>query len=310
MRIIYLCAVEPPPPNSDWPAVQDFFKAIPEHLHPRDSKNKSIHDLLFADRVGSDWLPEFYDFAIVFFSKNILSNETALACLNRAKLAFPNMVGIDLYDSLSPKDSERAKEYSKRILNLYDGKEFLTTSFPQIAASYDLEAERLKEAVETEGYNYLTDTIQELKSREKKNKTLSWICYMFSFSFLILMLILSVHYLHDITYTVGQKNFDNLNVVIVMSIEAVIISTIIISIARFLFVLGKSLMVESIRNADRAHAIGLGRLYLHLYKEKFKWEELKDVLQNWNIDSGSAFIELDAKDIEPVTLKQMFPHFK
>lgn len=56
-------------------------------------------------------------------------------------------------------------------------------------------------------------------------------------------------------------------------------------------------MVESIRCADRAHAIGLGKLYLQLYKSKFEWRELKDIFQNWNIDKGSAFIKQDAKDI-------------
>ena len=53
----------------------------------------------------------------------------------------------------------------------------------------------------------------------------------------------------------------------------------------------------NIRCADRAHAIGLGKLYLQLYKSKFEWRELKDIFQNWNIDKGSAFIKQDAKDI-------------
>ena len=98
--------------------------------------------------------------------------------------------------------------------------------------------------------------------------------------------------------------------IIVIGVEIVILSAIIISIARFLFLLGKSLMVESIRNADRAHAIGLGRLYMQLYKKDFQWEELKDVLKNWNIDSGSAFINMDAKDIEAVKLDHVLSPFK
>ena len=88
------------------------------------------------------------------------------------------------------------------------------------------------------------------------------------------------------------------------------LSILSVSIARFLFLLGKSFMVEAIRCADRAHAIGLGRLYLSLYKSRFKWDELKDVLKSWNIDSGSAFISLDAKDIEPVSLDKVTSIFK
>ena len=56
--------------------------------------------LYFADRIGSNWVPEFHDFAIVFLSETFLTNDKALSCLSRAKNAFPNMVGIDLYNNL------------------------------------------------------------------------------------------------------------------------------------------------------------------------------------------------------------------
>ena len=72
MRLIYLCAVDPPPPNSDWPAVQKFFEAVPTYLSPRTSNSPSPHTLLFADRIGNNWLPEVYDFAIVFLSERFL----------------------------------------------------------------------------------------------------------------------------------------------------------------------------------------------------------------------------------------------
>lgn len=310
MRLIYLCAADPPPPKSDWPAVQKFIKALPEYLHPQFMNKPSSHRVLFADRIGNNWIPEFYDFAIVFLSERFLSDETALKCLEQAKNTFPNMVCIDLYNNLTPKSRELASNYSKRLFTPDEGKEFLITAFPEIAVSYDLDVKRLTESIETDGYDFLMDTINELQQREKRNKIFSWICYGFSFSFLIVMLVfalLNLLYIKDITEV--QTNY-NLTMVIVMGIESIIMSAIIISIARFLFLLGKSLMVESIRNADRAHAIGLGRLYLQLYKEKFKWEELKDVLKSWNIDSGSAFINLDAKDIEPVKLDHVFSPFK
>ena len=160
-------------------------------------------------------------------------------------------------------------------------------------------------SIETDGYDFLEKTIEDLDKREKKNKILSWICYISSFVFLVIMLIMA---------TVFMVHFDekeeSIVSIIVIGVEIVILSAIIISIARFLFLLGKSLMVESIRNADRAHAIGLGRLYMQLYKKDFQWEELKDVLKNWNIDSGSAFINMDAKDIEAVKLDHVLSPFK
>lgn len=216
-----------------------------------------------------------------------------------------NLNQIARYNNLSEKSKQIAAKYSERILTTDKGKEFLLTTFPQIAAAYDLKTEELVKSIETDGYDFLEKTIEDLDKREKKNKILSWICYISSFVFLVIMLIMA---------TVFMVHFDekeeSIVSIIVIGVEIVILSAIIISIARFLFLLGKSLMVESIRNADRAHAIGLGRLYMQLYKKDFQWEELKDVLKNWNIDSGSAFINMDAKDIEAVKLDHVLSPFK
>lgn len=111
------------------------------------------------------------------------------------------------------------------------------------------------------------------------------------------------------TFAYSEATVD-INYAIILCVEAIVLSALAVSLSRFLFLLGKSFMVESIRIFDRAHAIGLGRLYLKLYKEKFKWNELRDVLQSWNIDAGSAFRNLDAKDIEPVSLDHMLSAFK
>ena len=141
MRLVYLCTVDPPPSNSDWPTVISFFESLPDHLRPRDNKeNKySPHMCYFADRVGSNWLPEFHDFAIVFLSKRFFEDEKAMQCLGRAKTAFPNMVCIDLHNNLTHEQIEDARKYSKRVFSPDEGKEFLLTTFPEIAAAYDLE---------------------------------------------------------------------------------------------------------------------------------------------------------------------------
>ena len=308
MRLVYLCTVTPPPPNSDWPAVQAFFESLPEYLRPRDNKNKSIHMCFFADRIGHDWMPEFHDFAIVFLSKNFLKDDKAMQCLGRAKAAFPNMVCIDLHNNLNSEQVETVRKYSKRLFSPDEGKEFLLTSFPEIAAAYDLEEKELTKSIESDGYKYLDETIKDLNKQERQHRIVSWICYAVSFVSLVLMLIFAYCRFDRL------QNIESLSIsiseAVILCVEIVVLSILSVSIARFLFLLGKSFMVEAIRCADRAHAIGLGRLYLSLYKSRFKWDELKDVLKSWNIDSGSAFISLDAKDIEPVSLDKVTSIFK
>lgn len=307
MRLVYLCAADPPPPNSDFPLVQEFFKTLPSYLIPRTSTTESPHMLYFADRIGSGWLPEFHDFAVVFLSERMLTDETALACLGRAKTAFPSMIGIDLRNDLSPELKEKAKSFTKRIFSLDEGKEFLITTFPNIAAAFDLEAERLTESIETEGYQYLDNTISDLKKQAKVNKAIAFVCYLVSF--VVLAALLAFTYKRFCTFAYTEAMVDAYYT-IVLCIEAIVLSALAVALSRFLFLLGKSFMVESIRFYDRAHAIGLGKLYLKLYKGKFRWSELRDVLQSWNIDGGSAFRHLDAKDIEPVSLDKMITTLK
>lgn len=302
MRLVYLCAADPPSPKSDFPNVLEFFKPLPEYLQPKTDKQNTPNMLYFADRIGSNWLPEFHDFAIVFLSESFLTNEKALSCLGRAKTAFPNMVGIDLYNNLSPEMIKKANQYCKRIFSPDEGKEFLLTTFPDIAAAFDLETKELTESIETDGYKYLDETINNLNQREKVNRRISFGCYGLSFIVLTALLMFTFCRFRFLIST--EVTFD-LQKTVVLCVEIIVLSALAISICRFLFLLGKSFMVEAIRCADRAHAIGLGRLYLKLFKGKFKWEELRDVLQSWNIDNGSAFIDLDAKDIEGVSLDKM-----
>lgn len=301
MRLVYLCTCDPPPPHSDWLAVQTFFEALPAYLHPRDSKNNSQHTLYFADRVGSDWLPEFHDFAIAFLSGYFLESERAMACLARARTAFPNLVCIDLYNDLTEVQRDTVRQYAKRLFSPDAGKEFLLTTFPQIAAAYDMEKKELTRSIESDGYDYLDQTITELKDEKKRNRIISWVCYALSLSILATMLCFAFAQFGALTGSAPPSAA----YAVVLCVESVILSVLTVSVARFLFLLGKAFMVEGIRCADRAHAIGLGKLYLKLYKGNFRWEELKDVLKSWNIDNGSAFRELDAKDIEAVNLDQI-----
>ena len=307
MRLVYLCTADPPPPYSDFPIVLEFFKTLPPYLSPRTGTTESVHMLYFADRIGSSWLPEFHDFAVVFLSERILTDQTALECLARERTAFPSMIGIDLRNDLSPELKDKAKAYTKRVFSLDEGKEFLITTFPNIAAAYDLETERLTESIETEGYQYLDNTINDLKSQAKVNKIISFVCYVLSFIALAALLVFVYKRFCGFAYA---EAIVDVNYTIVICIEAIVLSTLAVTLSRFLFLLGKSFMVESIRFYDRAHAIGLGKLYLNLYKGKFRWSELRDVLQSWNIDGGSSFRNLDAKDIEPVSLDKVFTTLK
>ena len=107
---------------------------------------------------------------------------------------------------------------------------------------------------------------------------------------------------------VGQSlwrvnNVDYSNSNIYSLIEVIFLGAIsvgiILAIAKLAFTLGKSYMVESLRSADRSHAISFGEFYLKSYGNDSEWSELKEAFQHWNIDSGSVFSDQKTADFDP-----------
>ena len=87
-----------------------------------------------------------------------------------------------------------------------------------------------------------------------------------------------------------------------LAISTILVIGLLGALSRFAFVLGKSFMVEALRNGDRIHAISFGRFYLRAYGERAEWSEIKEAFQHWNIDIGSSFLGQTAQDIDPQVL--------
>lgn len=82
-------------------------------------------------------------------------------------------------------------------------------------------------------------------------------------------------------------------------LQNVIILTALAALSRLMFILGKSFMVEAIRNGDRIHAISFGKFFIQAYGKQASRQEIRKVLGEWNIDKGSSFHTQDVKEIDP-----------
>ncbi len=84
-----------------------------------------------------------------------------------------------------------------------------------------------------------------------------------------------------------------------MTIKLVIVILFLAAIARVLLLLGKGHLNESIKNADRIHAIKFGEFVLRTFGEDVKYEQVVEVFQQWNISTTSSFDNLKGKDFDP-----------
>ncbi len=141
--------------------------------------------------------------------------------------------------------------------------------------------------------DFLTDVFTKLEKEEKNNKFRAYLCYILSVVFLIL--VVPIAYKINITSPNGQ----NIIYTILYFVKSIAILSVLAALSRLTFILGKSFMVESIRNGDRIHAISFGRFYIRAYGHEATRQEIKEVLGDWNIDKGSSFHSQDAKEIDP-----------
>lgn len=140
---------------------------------------------------------------------------------------------------------------------------------------------------------YLSDTLKKLRLNEIKNEILAYFCYILSIMFLLLIV--------SFVSKVFVLNFAEENILqtILYSVKNIVGLSTLAALSRLAFILGKSFMVESIRNGDRIHAISFGKFYIKAYGRVASRQEIREVLSNWNIDNGSSFHTQDSKEIDP-----------
>lgn len=142
--------------------------------------------------------------------------------------------------------------------------------------------------------SYLKDVFAKLEKNEKANRNLAYFSYASSVLFLILIVVFGIVRLHIYTY-----NELNIYSNIIYLLQNIVILTVLAALSRLMFILGKSFMVEAIRNGDRIHAISFGKFFIQAYGKQASRQEIREVLGEWNIDKGSSFHTQDAKEIDP-----------
>lgn len=150
------------------------------------------------------------------------------------------------------------------------------------------------ERVEANIAEYLDEAVVSQRKSEKKN----W--YFGTFWYALGFVALLGGVLAAFGATSAHQTADTTTIDLVGSIaKSIVLVGFLGACARYAFVLGKSYINESLKNADRLHAMQFGRFYLRVFGDKTNWQELKEVFANWNISNNSSFSNLSASDIDP-----------
>jgi hypothetical protein len=246
------------------------------------------------------------DVVIIIFSKESISSrwlmsETGAALgyfreRNKPKVIPIIIDDIDIPDIISDIQALFASRNEMNLLT-NDLIRILDNLTGQLNAQED-ERKEIQYKVKLTAAEYIEKSLTDLNQREKKYQRIAYSCYVFAFISLIGCIYFGIW---RSTIIINLKM--DIGTHIQFAILSILIISLIIALSRFAFIMGKSFMVEALRNSDRIHAIKFGEFYLNVFGEKAEWQQIKEAFQNWNIDKGSSFLTQNTSDYDPELLK-------
>ncbi len=176
----------------------------------------------------------------------------------------------------------------------------LLTTIEWILESDDkkIAKKKAEEKLERTAASFVQDSITELSKREIRLKLQANIWYVIGFAALILGVIIGIYF--SVSNTTSSDS--TIHVVYIIVRNILIIALLVVA-SRYSFNLGKTYMNESLKNADRIHAISFGKFYLQVFSSDIKQDELREIFKDWNTNQESAFLKLDSKEIDPQILE-------
>lgn len=156
------------------------------------------------------------------------------------------------------------------------------------------ERQEVQKKVEVSAADFIQKSLLELRERETSYRRIAYFWYGIAY----VTLVTSVGFGVWRALIHGPATLD-WPALVELAISGVIVIGLLIALAKYAFTLGKSFMVEALRNADRRHAIAFGEFFLRAYGANAEWKDVKEAFQNWNIDKGSHFIGQTQADFDP-----------
>jgi hypothetical protein len=200
---------------------------------------------------------------------------------------------ITLKDKLSVNEINAVVKKINDAINSFLGKKIAT----------DEKAQEIKEKIEKTAPSYIAETISELNSREKYQRRTALFWYILGFLSLVSGIAVAFWF-SNIALSVF-KGKENWSLTTFYALKSIFIIILLIAASKYSFTLAKSYMSESLKIADRIHAISFGKFYLQVFNERINPAEIKEIFRDWNINNQSNnFTNQSASDYDPKIIER------
>lgn len=290
----------------------DYVLKVVEILKETGHKIVIDVDLISAgqkfQRTLSDGLKEA-DVFIVFISSNSIKSQSVLSEIGAANayasesdrilvvpviiddIEIPFIIRDLLY---IPAFAITTDEVAKKI-------EGAIASFYGRRAAREAQQVERSQYIEVNASEYIGDAIKLLEILERRNRVFGVAWYVAGFVSLICGIFFGVFNFIDF----GVAKIHAWPDLTFLALKGVVIVGLLGACSKYAFSLGKSYVSESLKSADRIHAISFGKFFLRVYGDRASWPEIKEVFQHWNIDRSSSFSSLGSGDFDPKFLEAL-----
>ncbi|MNZ44931.1 hypothetical protein D3C78_625700 [compost metagenome] len=193
-----------------------------------------------------------------------------------------------LRDRLEEEVVIREQELKRAFMELQQEKERLT--------------EESRKKLEQTSRDYVADALEALSSKETKFHRISKVWSGVGAG----SLILGVAFFVIVTFTTNTENFNEISwpYLIFTLFKGLIAVGLLVGIAKYSYMFSSSYMQESLKNADRSHAINFGKFYLESYGAAADWSEVKEAFEHWNITGTNAFSKQEKLSLDTVSVEK------
>jgi hypothetical protein len=167
-------------------------------------------------------------------------------------------------------------------------------------AAREQERREVQQRIEANAAEYVDEAVRAQTSAERKYGRLGALWYALGAVALVAGLFFAVRSLAS----AADPRGDWLTFAY-SAVRAVLMVVLLGACARYAFTLGRSFTIESLKCADRMHAIAFGKFYLRVFNAEANWKEVKEAFANWNIDRPSAFAATNASDFDPKVIESI-----
>jgi hypothetical protein len=300
---------------SSYHADTEIVRRISEELQNRG------HEILFDNtvlKVGHDWRKVLLeslkdaDGVLVFITENSLKSNYVVSEIGTARAYVAESDNRKFIIPVIYRDIPIPNFISDLFCIRLDENNFdetiskIDTSIASFLGRQEAakENQRIeKERVEIKAADFIKDATKALNKRKWHNMIVAYLCYLIGISTLIWGIIIGLNGLNGLSNVqelLNKHPSQMWGIYILVILKSLIVIGLLIACSKYVFTLGRSFMHESLRNADRIHAISFGEFFLKAYGDKVgSHSEIKEIFQEWNIDKPSAFSSIDANSYDP-----------